>query len=104
MIRKPHQPRFIRLSEPHVAALFGKSGLEARFPISSGRFVARERIAIVGPQGRIDGVAVVGPAAEKTSVSWGEGDIERIGLDTRGVLLIGPQGELKLSQDQLHTA
>ncbi len=104
MIRKPHQPRFIRLCDAHVAALFGKPGLEARFPISSGRFVARQRIAIVGPQGRIDGVAVVGPAADKTSISWGEGDVERIGLDPRGVLLIGPQGELKLTQDQLHLA
>jgi len=94
-VRKPHSPRFVRLSAADVAALFGQETLEPRFPISNGRFVARQRVAIVGQRGRIDGVPVVGPPGTETSISWSAGDPEKIGLDARGVILVGAQGELK---------
>ena len=93
--RKPHSPRFVRLSAADWAALFGREVLEPRFPISNGRFVARQRVAIVGPRARIDGVPVVGPPGDKTTISWSAGDAERLGLDARGVILVGAQGELK---------
>ena len=95
MIRKPHSPRFVRLSAEDARSLFGVDTLEPRFPISNGRFVARQRVAIVGQRGRIDGVPVVGPAGPSTSISWNIGDAEKLGLDERGVILVGPQGELK---------
>jgi propanediol utilization protein len=95
VIRKPHSPRFVRLSAEDVVSLFGADSLEPRFPISNGRFVARQRVAIVGQRGRIDGVPVVGPPGPTTSISWNVGDAEKLGLDERGVLLVGPQGELK---------
>lgn len=96
MIRKPHSPRFVRLSAADANSLFGAETLEPRFPISNGRFVARQRVAIVGQRGRIDGVPVVGPPGPTTTISWNVGDPERLGLDERGVILVGPQGELKL--------
>jgi propanediol utilization protein len=96
VLRKPHSPRFVRLSAHDVLALFGREPLEPRFPISNGRFVARQRIAIVGQKGRIDGVPVVGPPGEETTISWSDGDADRLGLDERGVLLVGSSGELKL--------
>jgi propanediol utilization protein len=95
VIRKPHSPRFVRLSPEDASSLFGSANLEPRFPISNGRFVARQRVAIVGQRGRIDGVPVVGPAGSRTSITWNVGDPERLGLDARGVILVGPQGELK---------
>jgi propanediol utilization protein len=95
VIRKPHSPRFVRLSADDATSLFGAVELEPRFPISNGRFVARQRVAIVGQRGRIDGVPVVGPPAPSTSISWNVGDAEKLGLDERGVILVGPQGELK---------
>jgi propanediol utilization protein len=95
VIRKPHSPRFVRLSADDATSLFGAVELEPRFPISNGRFVARQRVAIVGQRGRIDGVPVVGPPAQSTSISWNVGDAEKLGLDERGVILVGPQGELK---------
>jgi propanediol utilization protein len=95
-VRKPHSPRFVRLSAADAGALFGGEALEPRFPISGGRFVARQRVAIVGQRGRIDGVPVVGPLVEQTSVSWSVGDVDRVGLDERGVLLVGDRGERKL--------
>lgn len=96
-VRKPHSPRFVRLSAGDVAVLFGTQALEPRFPISGGRFVARQRVAIVGQRGRIDGVPVVGPPGEQTTISWSAGDLERLGLDARGVILVGAAGELKVA-------
>lgn len=95
--RKPHSPRFVRLSQADARHLFGDETLEPRFPISGGRFVARQRVAIVGQKGRIDGVPVVGPPEAATTISWSLGDAERLGLDERGVLVVGAQGELKVS-------
>jgi propanediol utilization protein len=96
-IRKPHAPRFVRLSAADIALLFGNEPLEPRFTISGGRFVARQRVALVGESGRIDGVPVVGPAVEATQVSYGIGDADRLGVGGRGVLLVGSAGELKLA-------
>jgi len=94
-IRKPHSPRFVRLSAEAMSSLFGEP-MEPRFTISNGRFVARQRVAIVGPRGRLDGVPVVGPAVDQTQITFGEGDEERLGLDDRGVILAGAAGELKV--------
>ena len=90
-----------RLTEANhydVAHLFGSEALEPRFEISGGRFVARQRIAIVGHSGRIDGVPVVGPPGERTTISFSVGDHEKLGLDGRGLILVGPSGELKVSE------
>jgi propanediol utilization protein len=98
-VRKPHAPRFVRLSAADAAALFGDQPLEPRFTISGGRFVARQRVAVVGTRGRIDGVPVVGPPVEETTISWSDGDADKLGLDDNsaaGVILVGTAGELKL--------
>ena len=98
-IRKPHQPRFVRLGASDLSALFGESArLSPRIEISAGRFVARERLSVVGLAGRIDGVAVVGPAEERSTVRLGPGDVEKLGLDANGgLLLVGPNGEVHIT-------
>jgi len=105
-VRKPHQPRFVRLGAPHVDALFGPAAqLSPRIEISGGRFVARERVSVVGKSGRIDGVAVVGPVEDRSTVRLGPGDIERLGLDAGGgLLLVGPAGEVRLTDGIQATA
>ena len=97
MSRKPHAPRFVRLSSGDVALLFGAEALEPRFPISNGRFVARQRVSLVGKKGRIDGVPVVGPPEEETTISFGHGDEERLDITAGDVLIVGPSGERKLA-------
>lgn len=89
----------MRLGAGHVDALFGPAAnLSPRIEISGGRFVARERVSVVGLTGRIDGVAVVGPADETSTVRLGPGDVERLGLDAGGgLLLVGPQGEVRIT-------
>ena len=94
----------MRLSAEHVASLFGADALAPRFPISTGRFVARQRVAIVGQRGRIDGVPVVGPPGPSTTISWNVGDAEKLGLDERGVILVGPNGELKFVDTSVRQA
>ena len=67
--------------------------------ISNGRFVAKQRITMIGPRGQIDGVALVGPVLAETEVSLADADEERLGLPadpSRGVLLVGPAGEAKV--------
>ena len=97
---KPHAPRFVRLGASHVDALFGAgSALRPRIEISGGRFVARERVSIVGKSGRLEGVAVVGPVEERLMVRLSPGDVERIGLDADGgLLLVGSHGELRVTE------
>ena len=105
MLRQPHRPRFVRLSAEHSAALLGEGvDLVPWMVISSGRFVARQRVAMIGPAGRIDGVAVVGPLVDRTVVSLSDQDEQRLGLkqeapqqDAVGVLLVGPAGEARVS-------
>jgi propanediol utilization protein len=98
-VRKPHSPRFVRLGASQVDALFGTGAtLSPRIEISGGRFVARERVSVVGMAGRFDGVAVVGPVEERANVRLGPGDVERLGLDERGgLLLVGPHGEVRVT-------
>lgn len=77
----------------------GSEELESWMAISNGRYVAKERVAMIGPKGRIDGVAVVGPLVPTTQVSLAAQDDERLGLDdnpSRGVLLVGSHGEAKV--------
>lgn len=99
-MRKPHSPRFVRLGAGQADALFGSDHpLSPRIEISGGRFVARERLSVVGVAGRLDGVAVVGPLGDKTFVRLGPGDVERLGLDGGGgLLLVGPNGELRITE------
>ena len=96
---KPHSPRFVRLGRPEIEALFGvDSPLRPRIEISGGRFVARERVSIVGVSGRLDGVAVVGPAEDAVAVRLAPGDVDRLGLDRGGgLLLVGPSGEVRIT-------
>ena len=96
---KPHAPRFVRLVASQVSALFGPAAkLQPRIEISGGRFVARERVSVVGRVGRFDGVAVVGPVEDSACVvRLGPGDVDKLGLDGGGgILLVGPAGEVRV--------
>jgi propanediol utilization protein len=89
----------VRLGAEQVDALFGAGAqLQPRIEISGGRFVARERVSLVGKLGRLDGVAVVGPIEERSIIRLGPGDVERLGLDAGGgLLLVGPGGECRIT-------
>ena len=44
------------------------------------------------------------PLLSATTISWNVGDPEKLGLDQRGVILVGPQGELKFVDEAFREA
>ena len=101
--------RHVHLSPEHVAVLFGGTPLTVTRPLTQPtQFAANETISAVGPQGRIDGVRVVGPARSETQLEIAASDAAVLGIDvpvvasgaldqsTGGVTLIGPAGRVDL--------
>ena len=101
--------RHIHLTGAAVAALFGEGHeLTPHKPLSQpGQFACVERLTIVGPKRRIEGVRVLGPTRPKCQVEISRTDEFYLGLDapvrasgdvanTPGVTLIGPAGSLTL--------
>lgn len=60
----------VHLSQEHVEALFGKGHeLNVHQMLSQpGQFSCQEKVALVGPRGRIENVRVLGPARSETQV------------------------------------
>jgi acetate kinase len=60
----------LHLSQEHVEALFGKGHeLTVHQMLSQpGQFACQEKVALVGPRGRIENVRVLGPARSETQV------------------------------------
>ncbi len=103
--------RHVHLSAEAVERLFGPGhALTPERPLSQpGQFAARERVVLVGPRGRIEGVRVVGPTRERCQVEITRTDGFRLGVDapvrcsgdlagTPGIVLEGPAGRLVLSE------
>ncbi|MCB9558538.1 MAG: acetate/propionate family kinase [Deltaproteobacteria bacterium] len=102
--------RHVHLSERDLGMLFGEGyTLTPERPLSQpGQFAAQERVSLVGPRGRIDGVRVLGPTRSQTQVEISRTDEFRLGVDapvrasgdvdnSPGLTLVGPAGELALS-------
>lgn len=99
--------RHVHLTESQCHLLFGKS-LTPKRPLSQpGQFLAEERIAVIGPKGRFEHVAVLGPARKEAQVELSMTDCRNLGLqapiresgnvkDTPGVILEGPCGRIGL--------
>ena len=103
--------RHVHLSPEAVEVLFGPGhALTPERRLSQpGQFAARERVALVGPRGRIEGVRVVGPTRPRSQVEITRTDAFRLGVDaplrlsgdldgTPGLVLEGPAGSLQLEE------
>jgi|GEM_PF-266282 len=101
--------RHVHLSQSDAEALFGPgTSLTPDRPIRQpGQYAAHQRVSVVGPDGRIEGVRVVGPTREETQVELARSDCREIGLAApvagsghlRGaapVTLEGPAGRVDL--------
>lgn len=104
------EPR-VYLTREHFQQLFGpECYLEFASPLGTqGGFMARQRISVASPLGRIDGLAVVGPLETFSGVELPRSLCSRLALDppvrSRGdlagappVTLIGPQGHIHLAE------
>ena len=103
--------RHVHLSQADIEALFGAGHELTHFkPLSKpGQYACEEKVDLVGPKGTIKGVRVLGPARPSTQVEISLADGFALGIKapikesgdiagTPGVKLVGPAGEVELSE------
>ena len=99
--------RHVHVTKEQAMTLFGH-GLTPRRELSQpGQYLAEERVTVVGPQGKFENVAVLGPERKEAQVEISLTDGRTLGIqppvrlsgDVRnslGCVLVGPQGTVKL--------
>jgi putative phosphotransacetylase len=98
--------RHIHISVGDRDKLFGKGyALKKQRPLSQpGQYACEEKIAVVGPKGRIEGVRILGPERPETQIEVSLTDTFKLGIEpvvrmsgdiagTPGCTLVGPKGE-----------
>ena len=101
--------RHVHVTEEQAMTLFGHSLTEERPLSQPGQYLARERVAVIGPRGRLENVAVLGPARKAGQVEVSLTDARTLGLEvpvrmsgdvqgTPGAVLEGDKGRLTLPQ------
>ena len=101
--------RHIHVTKEQALKLFGHP-LTPERPLSQpGQYLAKERVTVVGPKGRFENVAVLGPERKAAQVEISLTDARHLGLavpvrlsgdvkSTPGVVLQGPRETLELQQ------
>lgn len=97
--------RHVHLTKEQTHTLFGH-GLTPDRPLSQpGQFLAKERVTVVGPKGRFENVAVLGPERKEAQIEISLTDGRTLGIQppirlsgkvdhTPGAVLEGPQGRI----------
>lgn len=75
--------RHVHLSREAVDALFGEGYLlDHATPLRQpGHWAARERVTLVGPKGRLERVAILGPLRQRTQIEVSRTDSFALGID-----------------------
>ena len=101
--------RHVHVTKEQAVTLFGH-GLTEQRPLSQpGQYLSGERVTLIGPKGKLDRVAVLGPARKEAQVEISLTDGKTLGINppvrlsgkvegTPGITLRGPAGEVTLSQ------
>jgi propanediol utilization protein len=101
--------RHVHVTKEQAQTLFGH-GLTPKRPLSQpGQFLCQERLTVVGPKGRFENVAVLGPERRAAQVEVSMTDGRILGIDppvrqsgdvsgTPGATLIGPKGSVTIPQ------
>jgi propanediol utilization protein len=75
--------RHVHLSRAHVEALFGKN--HSLTPVKDlsqpGQFACKERVTIIGPKGKLENVAVLGPERPETQIEISKTDARILGIN-----------------------
>ena len=99
--------RHVHVTKQQAQALFGH-GLTEKRPLSQpGQYLANERVTVLGPKGRFENVAVLGPEREEGQVEISLTDGRTLGIvppvrlsghteKTPGATLLGPNGQVTL--------
>ncbi len=73
--------RHVHLTKEAVQALFGHPLTPLRPLSQPGQFAAKERVTLIGPKGRMENVAVLGPERSACQVELSKTDCVALGLD-----------------------
>lgn len=103
--------RHVHLSQNDLEALFGAGAelIPQRELSQPGQFLARQRVNLIGPKGRKENVAVLGPVRKDTQIELSRSDATGLGVvaplresgDTEGsgaITLEGSQGAVSVRQ------
>ena len=101
--------RHVHVTEQQAKTLFGHTLTPERELSQPGQFVAKERVVVIGPKGRFENVAVLGPERPEAQVEISLTDGRTLGITppvrqsgdvagTPGVKLEGTVGRVELSQ------
>lgn len=101
--------RHVHVTKEQAQRLFGHE-LTPKRPLSQpGQYLANERVSIIGPKGKFENVAVLGPERSQGQVEISLTDGRVLGITppvrlsgkvegTPGILLQGPRGQVELKQ------
>lgn len=101
--------RHVHVTKEQARILFGHDLTEKRPLSQPGQYLANERVTVVGPKGRFENVAVLGPCRKEAQVEISLTDGRQLGVEppvrpsgtvagSPGATLIGPRGEVKLRE------
>ena len=101
--------RHVHVTREQARKLFGHALTEKRPLSQPGQYLAEERVTVVGPKGRFENVAVLGPERKEAQVEISMTDARVLGIQapvrpsgsvdrTPGVTLEGPAGRVVLAQ------
>ncbi len=101
--------RHVHVTKTQAQRLFGHGLTEKRTLSQPGQYLANERVSIIGPKGKFENVAVLGPERPEGQVEISLTDGRHLGItppvrlsgkveDTPGILLQGPHGQVELQQ------
>ena len=101
--------RHVHVTAEQAKRLFGH-GLTPKRPLSQpGQFLANERVTVIGPKGKFENVAVLGPERKEAQVEISLTDGRTLGITppvrlsgdvtgSPGCTLAGPKGDVGISQ------
>ena len=103
--------RHVHLSAEALEALFGKGAqLTPKRSLSQpGQFLAEERVTLIGPKGKKERTAVLGPVRSATQAELSKTDCTQLGIDaplresgkvegSAAITIEGPKGYVSLEQ------
>ena len=101
--------RHVHVTKEQAQQLFGHSLTPKRELSQPGQYLCNERVTVKGPKGEFHNVAVLGPERPEAQVEVSLTDARTLGItppirpsgsvaDTPGAVLIGPCGQVTLSQ------
>ena len=101
--------RHVHVTKEQARQLFGHE-LTPKRPLSQpGQFLSNERVTVVGPKGKFENVAVLGPERKEAQIEVSLTDARVLGVKppvrpsgdvsgSPGAALIGPKGQVALSR------